>query len=358
MKVYKFKSHLKAEIEVVVANIFLKILESPNSPLEQKSLVLEAFRDMCSYPTILTQIFLNFDCDMDAVNLYKNIIQNLTRLSTKARSGPYANAKNTSEEFILSVSALEVLVIITRTFLKALNLPGSDDVIEDAQYGVSSALSNKESHQMSTKKDTTKDATDTENNNSETDSNVKSGTSSNNPPTTTPKAADFAGKIVAAFDTKRTKDEHFENGLVKFKLSLKQGLNYFIKNEFVKLDARDMARFLHEHKEKLDMTQIGEVLGKEPDSSFVKEKDLDGEKGGEGFFVRILSHYVAALDFTGLEFDEAIRLFLSGFRLPGEAQKVRLFLGSRFLSQITLETICMVIFTNSCIFMTNYFYTI
>jgi brefeldin A-inhibited guanine nucleotide-exchange protein len=32
--------------------------------------------------------------------------------------------------------------------------------------------------------------------------------------------------------------------------------------------------------------------------------------------------YVDSKDFGGMEFDEAIRSFLSGFRLPGEAQKI------------------------------------
>ena len=32
--------------------------------------------------------------------------------------------------------------------------------------------------------------------------------------------------------------------------------------------------------------------------------------------------YVDRLDFCGLEFLPALRLFLDGFRLPGEAQKI------------------------------------
>jgi brefeldin A-inhibited guanine nucleotide-exchange protein len=72
----------------------------------------------------------------------------------------------------------------------------------------------------------------------------------------------------------------------------------------------------------LDLTQIGEVFGKEPDASFVKDKGIDPEKGGEGFYIRVLHHYVNQLDFNGVKFDDAIRLFLSGFRLPGESQKV------------------------------------
>ena len=36
----------------------------------------------------------------------------------------------------------------------------------------------------------------------------------------------------------------------------------------------------------------------------------------------MLHSYVDLLDFTGMEIDEAIRKFLAGFRLPGEAQKI------------------------------------
>ena len=32
--------------------------------------------------------------------------------------------------------------------------------------------------------------------------------------------------------------------------------------------------------------------------------------------------YVDLLDFVGLDFVSALRLFLEGFRLPGEAQKI------------------------------------
>jgi|GWRWMinimDraft_12_1066020.scaffolds.fasta_scaffold31290_2 brefeldin A-inhibited guanine nucleotide-exchange protein len=85
------------------------------------------------------------------------------------------------------------------------------------------------------------------------------------------------------------------------------------------------------HQDRLDKTQIGEVLGKEPDASFVKDKNIDPEAGGEVFFVRVLHHYVYGLDFTGMAFDDAIRSFLSGFRLPGEAQKVRRVIPCMFL---------------------------
>jgi hypothetical protein len=37
---------------------------------------------------------------------------------------------------------------------------------------------------------------------------------------------------------------------------------------------------------------------------------------------QVMHAYVDQLDFTGMSFDEAIRHFLQGFRLPGEAQKI------------------------------------
>ena len=44
----------------------------------------------------------------------------------------------------------------------------------------------------------------------------------------------------------------------------------------------------------------------------MKDKDVDPEKGGEGFYVGIFHHYVDYTEFSGLAFDNTIRLFLSG----------------------------------------------
>jgi hypothetical protein len=36
----------------------------------------------------------------------------------------------------------------------------------------------------------------------------------------------------------------------------------------------------------------------------------------------VLHEYVEQCDLAGMQFDDAIRHFLAGFRLPGEAQKI------------------------------------
>mmetsp|Transcript_16189 Transcript_16189/g.23055 ORF Transcript_16189/g.23055 Transcript_16189/m.23055 type:complete len:2231 (+) Transcript_16189:25-6717(+) len=323
--VYKFKTHLKAEIEIFVSKIFLVVLESENSPFEQKKLVLETLRVLCSDPQVLTQIFLNYDCDFDAVNLFKTIVQYLTTLSVKPRFAQSSTTKNLTQDFSLSASGLEVLVGILQAFLKALNLPGGDDSIDVTDIGDiherfkidflesktpvngKSVISTKALSDIPEQDDMSVTAKDV----------MKMENADNSPD-----IGSVAGKIVDAFDRKRTAQQNFETGSVKFKLSFKQGILFFIESGFIHLDARELAVLFLEHKDHLDKTQIGEVLGKEPEASFVKDKDADPEKGGVGFYVRVLYHYVDAMNFSGMEFDGAIREFLSGFRLPGEAQKI------------------------------------
>lgn len=312
--VYKFKSHLKSEIEVFMSNIFLRVLESPNSSFEQKALVLEALRALCSDPVLLTQIFLNYDCDMDANNLYKDIVQNLTKLSAKSTAAPNANMtkKEVEQDFELSLAGIEVLVSILKAFLKALVLPGG----EDEEEGDSAAARLRKSLQI----DVGMAAKPKVAEKKEAKEEVISANDFKSPMKTAPGSE--ASKLVNAFETKRAQQQNFETGVIKFNLSLKSGLKYFIDNGFVVLDAKSIALFFLANKDKLEKTMIGEALGREPDASFVKEKGIDSEKGGPGFFFRILDHYVDAFDFGGMMFDDAIRQFQSGFRLPGEAQKI------------------------------------
>ena len=329
--VYKFKSHLKSEIEVFMTNIFLRVLESPNASFKQKALVLESLRSLCNDPVLLTQIFLNYDCDFDAMNLYKDIVFHLTKLSAQSTAMPTSNLskKDAEQHFELSLAGVEVLVTIFKAFLKALGLPGgtADEVDDTAgarirdllQLDVGKPLKSESSSDLQLEQRPHHDL-------GASISNIGGGLTAEDLEKHQLRhqnsSSDVAGRIVDAFDRKRNAEQNFELGAVKFTLSIKSGLNFFIDNGFVELDAKDIAVFFLANKDKLDKTQMGEVLGKEPDSAFVKTPDTPPEKGGQGFYVSILHHYVDAMDFTDLMFDDAIRLFLSGFRLPGEAQKI------------------------------------
>jgi brefeldin A-inhibited guanine nucleotide-exchange protein len=116
-------------------------------------------------------------------------------------------------------------------------------------------------------------------------------------------------QLVQSYDRKQKIQEEIETGLLKFNQSAKKGLAYLASHGHLEHTPQGVANFFRQYADKLDKTAIGDYLG--------REVHYEG-----GFCVRVLHEYVDMMDFTDMHFDEAIRLFLSGFRLPGEAQKI------------------------------------
>jgi brefeldin A-inhibited guanine nucleotide-exchange protein len=117
--------------------------------------------------------------------------------------------------------------------------------------------------------------------------------------------------LVQIYDSKKKRREEESEATLRFNQKPAAGITYAAKCGHVDgSDATDVARFLLKNKDRFEKTQIGEYLGREPDYQ-------------KGFSLRVLHEYVNNMDFAGLMFDDAIRFYLSGFRLPGEAQKVR-----------------------------------
>ena len=76
-----FKDHLKSELEVFVTNIFLRILESENSPFDHKLRVLDVFHNIINDPIGLVEIFVNFDCDFEAIDLFRRIVDAFSKIA-------------------------------------------------------------------------------------------------------------------------------------------------------------------------------------------------------------------------------------------------------------------------------------
>ncbi len=115
--------------------------------------------------------------------------------------------------------------------------------------------------------------------------------------------------LVEKFNNKQRTHEEIETGILKFNLSPKKGLAYLASKGHIEMTPKDVANFLRVYQDKLDKTAVGEYLG--------KEREYEG-----GFCIKVLHEYVDSMDFTNMHFDEAIRFFLSGFRIPGESQKI------------------------------------
>ena len=115
--------------------------------------------------------------------------------------------------------------------------------------------------------------------------------------------------VKQSFTRKQKVQEEIELGILKFNLSPKKGLAYLAAQGHLELTPKSVAKFLHQYKDKLDKTVVGDYIS--------KEREYDN-----GFCVKVLHEYVDMMEFTDMKFDEGLRSFLSGFRLPGEAQKI------------------------------------
>jgi len=114
---------------------------------------------------------------------------------------------------------------------------------------------------------------------------------------------------VEIYDRKQKVQEEVENGILKFNQSAKKGIHYLVSLGHIDYTPKSVSDFFRQYQNRLDKTAVGEYLG--------REKEYEN-----GFCLKVLHEYVDSMDFTNMKFDEAIRFYLSGFRLPGEAQKI------------------------------------
>ena len=99
-----------------------------------------------------------------------------------------------------------------------------------------------------------------------------------------------------------------------FKDNPKKALKRLMAEGALKDDPEAVSKFLL-HSDGLDDAAIGDYVG-----------------DGDPFCKKVLTCYVGTFNLVGLGFDDALRKFLSAFRLPGEAQKIERIMDS-FSSQ-------------------------
>lgn len=287
MLISHFKDHLKSEIGIFFTNVFLRILESPNSTYQHKLLVMQVVHRICQDPQTLVDLFVNYDCDLDSTNIYESILNDISKVTqpSAAESGWIATNHETNLKFL----RLECLVTILRSLVDWLDNRSSSASVSAAP---TSPVTNTLNIQNGDKED---DST------SEGDVSESRDALLLAVPIT-PTVTSTASPDV--FERQKQIKAEIERGVVKFNMKPKKGLEYLIERGHIQNTAQDIARFLYA-TEDLNKTMIGEYIGE-----------------GEQFHKEVLYAFVDLMDFANMGFVAAIRHFLSTFRLPGEAQKI------------------------------------
>lgn len=303
-----FRSHLKTEIEAFVTNVFFVILDSPNSTILHKSLVVILFDEICSDPDTLAEIFLNYDCDLSAVDLFHRIVNSLAKVARSLED----SATKDDTEVSVSVGAMDKRSINIRHAYRQLRLDAMKALrkilaslhasivipmeVEEAEVDTTAAEINESSMENVSMS------------NSSSKVNLQNALEDEKQQQT-----DF----LQSFDSKKKFREEQLNAILIFNRSPSKGIAYAGKCGHIDVsDPADVAKYLLKNgkeSSKMEKAQIGEYLGKEPEYQ-------------DGFCLKVLHEYANLLDFRKMAFDDAIRFFLSGFRLPGEAQKVSISL--------------------------------
>jgi brefeldin A-inhibited guanine nucleotide-exchange protein len=68
-----FKPQLKAELGVFLDRVFLAIAESSNSSVVHKLAVLSCLSQICADSNALIDLFVNYDCDDSALNIFEHM---------------------------------------------------------------------------------------------------------------------------------------------------------------------------------------------------------------------------------------------------------------------------------------------
>ncbi|KAI4886422.1 hypothetical protein NFI96_015350 [Prochilodus magdalenae] len=279
-----FKVHLKMQIEVFFREIFLTILETSSSSFEHKWMVIQTLTRICADAQCVVDIYVNYDCDLNAANIFERLVNDLSKIA-QGRSGQELGM-TPLQELSLRKKGLECLVSILKCMVEwSRDLyvnPNLQTNLGQEHQAEGDGAEPKLPEHLSSRRDSV----------GSQDSAVSSNVQPNQP------------DHPEQYEVIKQQKEIIEHGIELFNKKPKRGVQYLQEQGMLGTSAEDIAQFLHQ-EERLDTTQVGEFLGE--NAKFNKE---------------VMYCYVDQLDFCGKDFVSALRTFLEGFRLPGEAQKI------------------------------------
>ncbi|CAI5499083.1 unnamed protein product, partial [Closterium sp. Naga37s-1] len=294
--IQRFRESLKAEIGLFFPLVVLRSLDSPDISPTQRLGLLRVLERLTAEPQLLADVFVNYDCDLDASNLFERMVTSLERLAQMpvvgiAGGGAGAGGAGAGGEggaalvAAVKLAALQCLVNVVHAL--------------DTWYGkdkppvpVGAAGGEKEEEGDEWKADGLGAVEEEE---EDEDEEEREG-----------RVAKWAAAESQADQFGRAKAQKaaFETAVEKFNMKPEKGLAFLRTRGLLAADAAATAEFLRSTPG-LDKTAIGDYLGHHDD-----------------YHLAVMHAYVDGIPFHSTSFDHAIRTFLKGFRLPGEAQKI------------------------------------
>ncbi|TYZ68326.1 hypothetical protein PybrP1_007605 [[Pythium] brassicae (nom. inval.)] len=326
------KDHLKVQLEVFFTSVHMRIIDSRSCASEQKELALESLLEFCREPALMLDLYVNYDCDVHCTNLFEVLCKSLARnCQDMASDDGSLNA--------LSLLCLEGLLAVIDSIARRCPLsspltPGAMAAAATSGGGISSLqgsdlarftsgpgpahagtkhrtaseLSLDDISPMSSVRDVMQLVMS--GSDSETDSDYGDSPDGGGPDQLAwlHTARERTAEVLQ--QRKRAK-KRYAVAADKFNTDPKNWIAFSQEIGLLpeKLTPESVASFLL-HTPGLNKTLIGDYIG-------------DGPEDKYPFNAAVRDAYIAMFDFRATpSLDDALRLFLAKFRLPGEAQKI------------------------------------
>ncbi|KAF2285101.1 hypothetical protein GH714_037893 [Hevea brasiliensis] len=258
----RFRESLKGEVGVFFPLIVLRSLDGSECPINQKMSVLRMLEKVCKDPQMLVDIYVNYDCDLEAPNLFERMVTTLSKIVQGTQSAD-PNAVAVTQATSIKGLSLQCLVNVLKSLVDWEKLCKESQKNMKRVKSLEEVLSAGESVE------------------------IKSGED-----------------VPHNFEKAKAHKSTMEAAIGEFNRKPVKGVEYLISNKLVENNPASVAQFLR-NTPNLDKAMIGDYLGLH-----------------EEFPLAVMHAYVNSMKFSGMKFDTAIREFLKGFRLPGEAQKI------------------------------------
>ncbi|EOA15893.1 hypothetical protein CARUB_v10003980mg [Capsella rubella] len=274
----KYRSGLKSEVGIFFPMLVLRVLENVLQPsFLQKMTVLSLLENICHDPNLIIDIFVNFDCDLESPNIFERIVNGLL----KTALGPPPGSSTTLspvQDITFRHESVKCLVSI----IKAMGT-WMDQQLRMGELLLPKSLENEApaDHHPSP--------------------NEEDGITIDHDfhPDLSSESSD-----AATLEQRRAYKIELQKGITLFNRKPSKGIEFLITSKKVGNSPDEVVSFLR-NTTGLNATMIGDYLGER-----------------EEFPMKVMHAYVDSFDFKEMNFGEAIRFFLRGFRLPGEAQKI------------------------------------
>ncbi|KAG7388172.1 G-box binding factor [Phytophthora pseudosyringae] len=319
------KDHLKVQLEVFFTSVHMRIIDSPSCSDEQKELALESLLEFCREPALMLDLYINYDCDVHCTNLFEVLCKSLAK-NCQCMSGPDGSLN------ALTLLCLEGLLAViesiarrcplntppktsgSRTFgnnAGVLSLQGSDlaRFTAGASPGTESSSGEFPMEDISPMS-SVRDLMHLVMSGSESDSDSEQS-EPDNPADQLAWLHTARERTAEVLQQRKRAKKRYALAAEKFNHDQKNWMAFSQQIGLLpeKLTPETVASFLL-HTPGLNKTLIGDYIG-------------DGPVEKYPFNAAVRDAYVAMLDFRlAPSLDEALRMFLAKFRLPGEAQKI------------------------------------